>query len=78
MRTINASELGAYLYCHRAWWYRQQGLAPGNQAALLEGAHQHHAHGRSVFLSGALRILGWVLLAVGLVALTLTLLGVGA
>jgi len=61
MKTINASDLGAYLYCHRAWWYRKEGVESGN----------HTLHGRKVFLAGGFRLLGWVLLLAALVVLTL-------
>jgi hypothetical protein len=72
-RTIRASELGGYLYCQRAWWYQRQGKESENQEALDEGKQQHAAHGRQVFLSGALRALGWLLLLIGLFILALTL-----
>ena len=71
MKTINASDLGTYLYCQRAWWYRQQGVESGNQKALAGGTQLHSTHGRKVFVSGALRTLGWLLLLAGMVGLAL-------
>lgn len=74
MRTIRASEIGAFLYCRRAWWYQRQGVASGNQAELSGGNEFHYRHGRSVLAAGLLRTVGWVLLllAVGALAAGLT------
>ena len=47
-KVIRASDIGAYLYCRRAWWYRLQGYPPENQAALEQGTQFHQAHGRQV------------------------------
>ena len=69
MRLIRASELGAYLYCRRAWWYRRQGLEPENRAELAAGSSLHQAHGRAVLGAGLLRALGLLLFLVALVML---------
>lgn len=69
MRTIRASEIGAYLYCRRAWWYRKQGHEPQNQAELAGGAVFHQRHGRQVFAAGLLRAAGWLLLLIALALL---------
>lgn len=45
-RVINASELGEFAYCRRAWWlHRVKGLAPTNTRALARGRALHTAHG---------------------------------
>ena len=68
-QTIQASEIGSYLYCHRAWWYQRRGVRSANVRELAHGAAAHEAHGRSV------RRLSWQrALALGLVALALLLL----
>jgi len=74
MRTIRASEIGAFVYCQRAWWYRLQGVEPANQAELAAGSELHRQHGRQVVVSGLLRGLAWLLLlaAVFLIAVYLT------
>jgi len=74
MRTIRASEIGAFVYCQRAWWYRLQGVEPANQAELAAGTELHQQHGRQVIVSGLLRGLAWILLlaAVVLIAVYLT------
>ena len=68
LRTIRASEIGTYLYCRRAWWYRKQGVESENQAELASGTELHRQHGRKVIAAGLLRTLGWLLL---LIAFTL-------
>ncbi len=65
---IRASEIGSYLYCRRAWWYRKQGVESENQVELATGTELHRQHGRKVLAAGLLRTLGVILL---LTALTL-------
>ena len=62
MRKISASEIGSYLFCQRAWWYRQQGIKSENLADLTGGQELHHRHGRTVLASGLLRIAAYTLL----------------
>lgn len=71
---IRASDIGSYLYCHRAWWYRRQGVESENQAELSAGTEIHAQHGRRVMAAGLLRIAGYVLLlaAIGLLVYELT------
>lgn len=65
---IRASEIGSYLYCRRAWWYRKQGMESENQVELAAGTELHRRHGRKVLVASLLRTLGMLLL---LAALTL-------
>lgn len=69
MRTIRASEIGGFLYCRRAWWYRGQGVASENQAELAGGSEYHRRHGRAVLAAGFLRAAGLFLLLAALVLL---------
>lgn len=73
MRPIRASEIGAFLYCHRAWWYQRQGVESGNQADLAGGAEFHQQHGRQVLAVNLLRLAGGLLLALALITLVVTL-----
>ena len=75
MRTIRASEVSAYQYCQRAWWYQRNGLAPENQMEMAEGVELHARHGRSVMTAGCLRVAayGVILLAMLLVATQIAL-----
>jgi hypothetical protein len=75
MRTIRAAEIGVFLYCRRAWWYRIQGIEPANLAELSNGSELHRRHGRQVFLAGLLRLAGWALLLAALVLLAVYLTG---
>jgi len=69
MPVIRSSDIGNYLYCRRAWWYRKQGYESENQAELASGTELHRKHGRKVLLAGLLRTLGFLLLLVALVSL---------
>ena len=69
MRTIRASEIGAYQYCRRAWWYQRQGIPSENQAELAGGQDLHARHGQRVVALGCARSLGYILLLAGIIAL---------
>lgn len=73
MRTIRASEIGTYLYCHRAWWYQHQGYEPVNQTELSGGTELHYRHGRMVMISSCLQIAAYGLLLIALVILAIYL-----
>lgn len=68
MRVIRASDLGSYLYCQRAWWYQQQGIENQNENELAAGSLAHQKHGQKVLAARALRLAGWILLLLGLLA----------
>jgi hypothetical protein len=73
-RTIRASEIGAYLYCRRAWWYQKTGRPSQNQAEMAAGSELHYRHGRSTLRLGCLRYAAYalLLLALALLAVYLT------
>ena len=68
-KVIRVSEIGTYLYCCRAWWYRRQGVESENQTELATGTELHRQHGRKVLAAGLLRTLGLLLLLTALVLL---------
>jgi hypothetical protein len=70
VKPIRASEIGSYLYCHRAWWYRLNGQESVNQAEMAAGTDLHRQHGRKVLAAGFLRTLAFILLLVACVMLT--------
>jgi hypothetical protein len=74
MRTIRASEIGAYLYCQRAWWYQRQGFKSENQAELSAGSALHERHWRSVLGASLLRLAGYAAILLAAAFLTLYLL----
>ncbi len=59
---IRASEIGSYLYCRRAWWYRKQGVESENRAEMTTGTELHVQHGRKVIAAGILQLAGYALL----------------
>ena len=69
MQVIRSSDIGNYLYCRRAWWYRRQGFESENQAELASGTELHRKHGRKVLAAGLMRTLGFLLLLLALVLL---------
>jgi hypothetical protein len=69
MAIIRSSDIGTYLYCHRAWWYKKQGVATANQAELAAGTELHARHGRQVLASTLTRTLGLILLMLALIIL---------
>ena len=69
MRPIRASDIGSYLFCARAWRYRQKGVEPSNQAEMTAGTELHRAHGRTVIASGLTRALALILLLAALALL---------
>lgn len=73
MRTIRASEIGSYLYCARAWWYRRTGKPSQNEQIMKEGTAYHAVHGSKVARAGLSRriaaflfLLAMLLLALGI------------
>ena len=69
MHIIRSSDIGTYLYCRRAWWYKKQGVPSVNQTELAAGTELHAKHGRQVLASGITRTLGLILLMIALVML---------
>jgi hypothetical protein len=78
MRVIRASEIGEYVFCHRAWWLHQvQGQASANVRELAEGAARHAEHGRRVGIATALRALAVLLFLAALLVFLLSRLPAG-
>jgi len=69
MQVIRSSDIGNYLYCRRAWWYRKQGVESENQAELATGTELHRRHGRKVLASSLTRTVGLILLMIALILL---------
>ncbi|RJP51746.1 MAG: hypothetical protein C4557_07480 [Anaerolineaceae bacterium] len=69
MRAIRSSEIGNYLYCRRAWWYRKTGTPSENQTELAAGTDLHRRHGRQVLASLLTRTLGLILLLAAILTL---------
>ena len=63
---IRASEIGEYLYCQRAWWFRLQDAASANVGELVRGTQHHAQHGRGLRWAGLLRWLAILLIVAAL------------
>jgi len=66
---IRSSDIGNYLYCRRAWWYKKQGVESANQAELATGTELHQKNGRQVRASNLTRTFGLILLMIALIML---------
>lgn len=66
MRTIKASEIGTFLYCQRAWMYRNNGAQSENMAVMALGNDIHIQHGRVVLAAGCLRYVAYGLMLASL------------
>ena len=71
MQVLRSSDIGNYLYCRRAWWYRKQGYESDNQAELASGTELHRKHGRKVMMAGLYQVLGLLLLLAVLIVLVI-------
>jgi CRISPR/Cas system-associated exonuclease Cas4 (RecB family) len=59
---IRASEIGAYVFCHRAWWLRRvKGLESANRAQMEAGISKHIQHGHAVQRADTMRRIAIVL-----------------
>jgi hypothetical protein len=75
-RAIRASEIGEYVYCHRAWWLRQvEGYESANARQMEQGTAAHGRHGRLVGAGAALRGAALLLVALAIVAAILSWVG---
>lgn len=76
MRILRASELGSFLYCQRAWWYRSQGIESENSSELAAGSGFHRDYGAKILQARLFSWVGFVLLAAALIlaAVAVTLL----
>ena len=69
MPVIRSSDIGNYLYCRRAWWYKKQGVESENRSELAGGTELHRRHGRKVLASNLTRTAGFIFLVIALILL---------
>ena len=66
-RVLRASEIGEYVFCHRAWWlHRVHGLESANRAQMEAGVARHVAHGRGVQRAASLQRAAFALLTIAI------------
>lgn len=71
-RLIRASEIGEYVYCHRAWWlHHSLGLEPQGRELRALGTALHARHGRRVWSAQVLLVVGLALALIAIVLLVL-------
>lgn len=64
-RILRASEIGEYVFCHRAWWLdRIQGVEPANLLEMELGTARHTSHGEIVERAVMLRRFAQAFLAI--------------
>ncbi len=72
---INASEIGLYAYCARAWWLRRvAGFESANAVELADGRRQHERHGQAVRSVYRMRGLAYVLFVAAAITTMLAIL----
>jgi len=72
-RTIRASEIGAFVFCHRAWWYQRRGCHPMNAEALDAGSEYHSANAGRAQFAHVLQFIGWSLMLFSILFLIFSL-----
>jgi hypothetical protein len=75
---IRASDIGGYVFCHRAWWYGRQGYAPANVHELRRGQRRHLRHGVLMRAVTALSVIAVLLIISGMVLAALYFLQLAA
>jgi hypothetical protein len=65
---LRASEIVQFVFCRRAWWYTKHGHPSAYEERHTAGAGWHRSHGRTVFIAGCLRVLGYAFLFAAIVA----------
>ncbi len=69
---IQASEVGAYTFCHQAWWLQYvAGVHPQDAPVLTAGLAHHQQHGQQVQRAGRYRLWAYALLGMALVLMAL-------
>ncbi len=67
-RILRASEIGEYVFCHRAWWlHRVQGFESANRAQIEAGTAKHVEHGRAVQRADSMRRTAIMLFAIAII-----------
>ncbi len=67
-RVIRASEIGEYVYCHRAWWLHHiQGIESANRLEMQAGVLRHRAHGQAVQRAGQLQTAAFAFAALAVI-----------
>ena len=73
---IRASEIGEYVFCHRAWWLRHvEGYESANTRQMEAGTAAHARHGRTVGLGATLRSLAVLLVLAAIAVAVWSVLG---
>jgi len=75
VRTIRASEIGTYLFCHRAWYYQRKDVPSENIREMVTGTEIHRQHSRKVAAAGCLRTLAMGMLLATMVLVVVHFLG---
>lgn len=72
-RTVRASEIGAYIFCQRAWWYQRSQQPTLNKQELAAGSDFHHRHAGRIRASRVLHTVSRIAIFIALILLLLAL-----
>lgn len=70
---INASEVGEYLYCAKAWQLKRDGVEPEGER-LAAGTNFHRQHSERISFAEKVWLVGWIFIVL---ALALFFIGLG-
>ena len=71
---IKASEINQYIFCPRAWWWREiEELEPEDTTRLVEGEQFHRRYTEYTLFLERLRAWAWVLIAVAICLMAIEL-----
>ncbi len=75
MKTIRASEIGAFLYCKRAWGYQRQGIQTENLDEVAGGIEIHQRHEKAIIASSCLQTAAAIFLLIAFAILAIYIVG---
>jgi CRISPR/Cas system-associated exonuclease Cas4 (RecB family) len=71
MRPIKVSEINTFVFCQRAWWYRQQNAGSQNQPEMDFGSNFHQQDGKKILSYRLLNFSGWFILTLAILSIVI-------
>jgi hypothetical protein len=71
---INASDVGTYLFCNRAWAFERQGAPSEREPERARGIAYHEQHAQNVVIAENTKGMSSIVLVAGIILISLALL----